>query len=456
VLGAAAALPAEALGAPGGGAVALADALRARWAEGARAFIEGVVGQEPGAAPAELQVISEGVAALDVVKEIELLPATTQVQRPVQRLLRALIEAVGSCSLLTATAIEAWLAPGGDAGDPDGRHVRGTLGALRIGMRSANTRASRKELVERSLAEALDDPDPGRLRASARRSARRTRKAEALAQHLASDPDAFARTFTLDPARAAAMGLGPDTLALEDDNMEWDERDPLGGRGYSTLMALGMLALGIFAFFGFLVAVAGLCVALCGEGAVGILVFLIGAVLVFIGVVGVRGLRARAKVRAELPDSAAEEHTCPSCPPCPPPVAPPSGALGALRSLPAPVGWVSVPADAGWVAAPPALADHDQIVVAWGLVQTGRAWPADADGDGVAAGPGAPLPGAPSGALVGRVGDQTFFLGAEGLVPRGLSGPLLLAVNLRPSAAAVARGGVEVQLLRRAVEQGAA
>ena len=74
----------------------------------------------------------------------------------------------------------------------------------------------------------------------------------------------------------------------------------------------------------------------------------------------------------------------------------------------------------------------------------------------MAAGPGAPLPGAPSGALVGRVGDQTFFLGAEGLVPRGLSGPLLLAVNLRPSAAAVARGGVEVQLLRRAVEQGAA
>jgi hypothetical protein len=458
VLGAAAALPADALGAQGG-VGALVDGLRVRWSEGARAFIEGVVGQQADGAPAELRVIGEGVAALDVFKELELLPASTQVRGPVQQLMREVIEAVGTCSLLTASAIEAWLAPGGDAGDPDGRHVRGTLGAFRLGMRSANTRASRKELVERSLADALDDPDPQRLRARARRAARRTRKAEALAQHLASDPDAFARTLTLDPARAAALGLGPGTLALVDDNMEWGERSPPSERTYTPLMLLGMLALGVFTALGFLVAVGGLCVALCGEGGVGILVFLIGAVLVVIGVAGIRGLRAIAQRRqeaAEAEEAAEPLHVCPPCPPCPPTAAPPADELGACRTLPEPVGWVSVPADVGWVLAPAARPDQDQIVFAWGLVQTGRAWPADADGDGVAAGPGAPLPGAPAGALVGRVGDRTFFLGAEGLVPRGLSGPLLLAVNLSPSAAAVARGGVEVQLLQRAVEVGAA
>ena len=63
----------------------------------------------------------------------------------------------------------------------------------------------------------------------------------------------------------------------------------------------------------------------------------------------------------------------------------------------------------------------------------------------------APCAGAPSGGLVGRVGARTFFLGSEGLVPPGLSGPLLLSLNLSPAAAAQARGGVEVQVLRGAL-----
>jgi hypothetical protein len=457
VLGAAVALPAEALGAPGGGAAAVADGLRARWAEGARAFLEGVVGQEPAAAPAELRVIGDGVAALDVYKELEQLPATTQAQRPVQRLMRDLLRVIGESSLQTTAVVEAWLAPGGDAGDPDGRHMRGVLGALRIGMRGAKTRASRRELVERTLADALDDPDPGRLRASARRAARRTRKAEALAERLARDPAACARALALGPERAAALGLGPEPMGLVDDNAEWDE----DGARWGDLVGvevLAMLALGVLMWGGIFVAVYGFCGAVCGGSGTGILIFLIAAAAVVLGVLGRRALRRHGAARAAA-EAAADAHTCPPCPPCPPPAAPltdPAGPQGALPAPPQPLGWVSVPADAGWVAAPSAGPGHDQVVVAWGLVQTGRAWPADADGDGVAAGPGAPLPGAPAGALVGRVGDRTFFLGSEGVVPRGLVGPLLLALNLSPGAAARARGGVEVQVLARAVEEDAA
>jgi len=37
--------------------------------------------------------------------------------------------------------------------------------------------------------------------------------------------------------------------------------------------------------------------------------------------------------------------------------------------------------------------------------------------------------GAPLGALVGRVGDQPFFLGRDGQVPEGPEGALELAIN---------------------------
>ena len=218
---------------------------------------------------------------------------------------------------------------------------------------------------------------------------------------------------------------------------------------------LGMLALGVVSVAGFLVAVVGLCLLLCDGGAVGIVAFLLGAVLLTFSVVGRRTLLRKWDADDAADEAPGVAPACPPCPPCPKPeasiAAPPGERFGQILTAPEPVGWVSVPADAGWVGAPAVAPAQQQLCLAWGLVQTGRAWPADPDGDGVAAGPGAPLPGAPSGALVGRVGTRTFFLGSEGLVPPGLSGPLLLSLNLSPAAAAQARGGVEVQVLRGAL-----
>jgi hypothetical protein len=328
--------------------------------------------------------------------------------------------------------------------------------------------------MDAALAGVLGDDQPGQLRAHARRLLRRARKAELLARHLAADPEAFARTFALDPQRAAALGVPVEALAAE----AAAAPAPALAAGLVTEdLAMGMIGAGALIFLGLVLGVLGFCFGACGAGVVGVPLIILGVVLIIVA--GERvGARNRQRT-AEVPDEAAPPpHTCPPCPDCPPPQqlvpegdpwaappppadpggapadpgADPAGAQGLLPGPAQPIGWLSVPADAGWVAAPSAAAGHDQVVLAWGLVQSGRAWPADADGDGVAAGPGAPLPGAPAGALVGRVGDRTFFLGAEGLVPRGLAGPLLLAINLSPAAAARATGGVEVQLLQRAWE----
>ncbi len=479
VLGAAAALPAQALGAQGGGARELADALRARWARQSTAFLAGVLGQDPGEASAELRQIGAGVGALDVVKELELLDTRTQAQAPLQQLWREVLAATGRSARVSAAAVEAWLAPGGDADDPDGRHVRGMMGAMRIGLRGAETRPARKAQMDAALAGVLDDDRPGQLRAHARRLLRRARKAEVLSAHLAADPEAFARTFALDRQRASALGVP--VQALADHAAAAPPRALTEGEDAGDV-ALGVIGTGVLILLGLVLGVVGFCVTACGGGAAGMALLILGAVLVILATSRAGDRRRRA---AEVPEEAAEAtpppHTCPPCPECPPaeqlapagdpwaappppadpaapsadPAAPgadPAGAQGLLPAPAQPIGWLSVPADGGWVTAPPAAPRHDQVVLAWGLVQSGRAWPADADGDGVAAGPGAPLPGAPAGALVGRVGDRTFFLGAEGLVPRGLAGPLLLAINLSPAAAARATGGVEVQLLQRAWE----
>jgi hypothetical protein len=81
------------------------------------------------------------------------------------------------------------------------------------------------------------------------------------------------------------------------------------------------------------------------------------------------------------------------------------------------------------------------LVRSTGLVRMRARWMADADGNGETAGAGAFVPAAPLGALVGRVGDDCFFLGSEGVVPEGPVGRLQLAVNAVPGARSQAPRG---------------
>ena len=81
---------------------------------------------------------------------------------------------------------------------------------------------------------------------------------------------------------------------------------------------------------------------------------------------------------------------------------PPS--LEDARALPptalASAGWFDVDARADWVATGIDIHPETPTVARLGVVRDGRLWAADAEGDGVAAGRGAPLPGAPARALI--------------------------------------------------------
>lgn len=76
-----------------------------------------------------------------------------------------------------------------------------------------------------------------------------------------------------------------------------------------------------------------------------------------------------------------------------------------------------------------------KIVVMWlsGEWSANPAWGYMVNGNGnpnfPSAKTGYALPGAPEGALVGKVGNQAFLIGNTGVVPQNLTGTLYLAIN---------------------------
>lgn len=413
---------------------ARAASLRDRWAAAEATFAPAVLGiEDADAGPAHritLETLRRGVCALDIAKELEALAPLEQVRLALQALWRDVLLAVGRASEVSGDALEAWLDGAGAEGDPDGRHLHGVLGAMRIGFRDASTRESRREMIDRSFAALLDDPDPGKLRFEARRALRRQRKAEVLARHLADDPEALRRHLGLDPARAAELGLDAIAEPQEtlDQGLTSDER---------ASVVLGMMGLGVLVVAGVLVSVLGLCAALCGSPVAGILVLLAGVGLITLGILGIVRLKRWRKARQQEGGEASAPE------------------VEGLQPQPLDRTWASVPAGAGWVDAVQVRPDRLYVCQAWGLSQGDRAWPADADGDGVAAGKGAPLPGAPALGLIGRVGDRTFFIGAERALPSGLEGMLQLGVNRSTTARGAVRGGLSVQILEVEIDASA-
>ena len=372
---------------------------------------------------AALDALRSGVCALDIAKELETLAPTEQARPALQALWREVLLAVGRAGEASGAAIESWLDGAGAEGDPDGRHLRGVLGAFRIGFREVPTRESRKQMIDRSFAALLDDPDPRRLPGEARRALRRQRKAEVLARHLADDPEALSRHLGLDPLRAAELGLDAATApqAAPDQGLTREEL---------ALVVLGMIGLGVVIAGGLFVALLGVCALLCDATVAAVVTLIAGVGIIALGIFGIvrlaRHARARSRGGEEVSDAEVE---------------------GLRQRPPQAKRWASVSADAGWVDAVELRSDRRYLCQAWGLTQGDRAWPADADGDGVAAGRGAPLPGAPALCLVGRVGDRTFFIGAERALPPGLEGTLKLAINRSARVNSSVRGGLSVQLL---------
>lgn len=403
-----------------------AAALRERWARGAddlsAALLADPDPRTNRALSTDVDALRSGFAAMEIFKEIERMPIEDQVQGPIQRLLDDVLVAVGRAVRTSATWAHGWAYGEGLHSDPDEHHLHGALGALRVGIRGAKTSHGRQQQLENTLNEAISDKRPGALRRLARRHVRRAQRAEALALRIAEAPHSTGVLQLDDPAIEAKVRAA---LAADDEAPPEAEPEPVDPDD-RTLKVLAILGLGVVIVAGVFVALVGVCTMGCG-GSFGLVLLLLGLGLIGLGIWGIIKVVNKPTLQIALSDIP-DEARLPT----------------ALQSA----GWTDVDASQGWISAGVDIHPDTPVVArAWGVVRGGRLWASDAEGDGVAAGRGAPLPGAPARALIGRVGQRVFFIGAEQRVPAGVSGPLELCANVAPDHHARVFGGFTVQFL---------
>lgn len=403
--------------------------LRERWDRGAEDLGATLLVDRPdcgdAALRADARILRRGFAAVEIYKELELMPVEEQVHAPVQELFREVFAAVGGAVRTSVTWARGWADGEGLRSDPDEQHLHGALGALRLGLRDARTTYGRQQQLEATLDTVAQDRRPGALRARTRRLLRRAEKADALATRIAEAPGSTDVLRLDDPAMEARVAAAVAALDEAEPGAAASPHEPSTG-----MVVLGMLCLGALLVGGLFVTLLGACSVGCDGGVAGVLVLLVGLALMGLAIWGgIRLLRSRHP-HATAPESASAE----------------------LIPTPLePAGWVDIDASTGWVAAGVEVRPEVPLVArAWGVVRGGRLWAADAEGDGVAAGMGAPLPGAPARALIGRVGARVFFVGAEQRIPAGVAGPLELRANVAAEHQALMRGGFTVQILRAA------
>ena len=401
--------------------------LRERWARGAEELSVTLLVDRPDcgdqALRSDADTLRRGFAAVEIFKELELLSVEEQVHVAVQALFAEVFAAVGGAVRTSSALIRAWADGDGLRDDPDERHLHGALGALRLGLRDARTTYGRQQQLDATLGTASDDKRPGALRARARRLLQRSEKANALAERIAAASGATDVLRLDDPvleARVAAAVAASDEPAPP----ATERSDALT----TELIVLGMIGLGALFVGGLFLALLGLCSVACDGGIAGVLVLLLGLAVMGLTIWGAIRLGRAARSRHEAPDAASAE----------------------LRTTPLEAAaWVDIDARTDWTPAGIQVQPGEALVArAWGVVRGGRLWAADAEGDGVAAGRGAPLPGAPARSLIGRVGARVFFIGAEQRVPAGVEGPLELRANVAPEHQELLRGGFTVQILR--------
>ncbi|MFT5686805.1 MAG: hypothetical protein ACI8RZ_007762 [Myxococcota bacterium] len=100
-------------------------------------------------------------------------------------------------------------------------------------------------------------------------------------------------------------------------------------------------------------------------------------------------------------------------------------------AAPSSVAAVNVHVGDGWTASSLRRSPEGPLrIQARGRVYGPWGWLASPDGDGVAAGPEAPLPGAPELGLLARIDGKIIFLGADGEIPPGPSAVVELRLNV--------------------------
>lgn len=410
----AAVLPSPALAAAS--VTARVQALRERWAAHRQdirdtLFLDRPAGAGAPEAPA-LASLGDGFGALSILKDLEGVPYREQAHPAMQALVLDAAEALGGALRGCRELLEDYL--GGDTADPEREaHLKAALRGIRLGLGDWKTSAGRVRSLEEGLLEIERETTPGALLRRIRRVVARVRRAEGVAARLAEHPETGLFEVQ-DPAiRAEVLAAAP----------LWAEGEvdppPTGPAAASEpgrvrnggLVALGAIVLGLGVVVSVFVVLTGLCTIACGS-VWGILILLaglgVGALAIWGGGKLIRKGAGAAPAEARGPE--------------------PLGPREVLAEH-----HVPVVGEETWVEAPVERRAGVLVLArATGLVRSPGRWMADADGNSVAAGEDALVPGAPLGAVVGRVGEDRFFLGAEGVVPEGPPGRLYLAVNRRP------------------------
>ncbi|MDP2312216.1 MAG: twin-arginine translocation signal domain-containing protein [Pseudomonadota bacterium] len=433
-VGAAALVPTEALAGPDRGSSRIHDQLRALRSHEAvvrQEYLDSVYDDRPAAADRvvtpHIHALASGLAALSTIKDIEQMPLEDQAHPGVQRLIRDAAAAVGLATFRCRELLEHFLT---DDSPERETHLRAGLRGVRMSVRDWPTTTSRQRVLDSTLAEVEQATERGALLRRVRRGLSRIQKAERVAAELEARGEGTAAFEIRDPVLLRQVAVGRARWAAEPieddggaDELELPEGQG-GGLSRGAAIALGIVVLAIGCAVGGILAIVGLCVALCGSTS-GVLLLLAGMAIIGLSIWG--GITLIQQGR-RTPRRVAQDETADD-----------TGAAG-RRIATADVHLPVLGAD-GWVDTGVERAAAATLFVrGTGLVRFQTRWVADADGNGETAGVDAFVPAAPLGALVGRVGDDVFFLGSEGVVPEGAPGRLQLAVNQRPGAAHTPKG----------------
>lgn len=407
--------------------------LRARWAAQKRDYLESMFNDRPSANASDLapytEALGEGLGALSTYKELEQVRPEDQMHPSFQRLILDVATGIGGMLIASRELLEHFL----DGADDDPHretHLRAAMRSVRLGLADWPTTAGRQHALEHNLLEVEREPGKGALIRRVRHQIARLRRAEALSEQLAERWDQTGVLEIADPVVLARMRQGQErwasvavTEAVADGGGVATEGaasvDGTGVRGLPTeqekeqgkrKIVLGIIVLGVGCGLGAVLVLFGGCAVLCGGGAPAVLVLLAGlavlGIAIWLGITlikrGVDIKKGRPITQDELlgPKMVTEVHPVP------------------------------VVAEETWVETGVVRADDRVLLVdASGLVRSPSGWMADADGNGTIASDEALVPGAPVCALVGRVGNEVFYLGAAGRVPPGPTGRLELAIN---------------------------
>ena len=360
------------------------------------------------------EALGAALGAFGTLKEVEHIPVEDQPHPAVQAFIQEASAAIGHGAVTCRAWIESFLA---DEDPEKDLHLQAAILSVHRSLQSWSLAGQRHRGVELTLEDLGQDAGPERLRARLRKEAQRLRRAERLMEEMSQAAPSSSGLLEITDREVQAKVLAGKTRWSEAGGPDRAEELPLpgeagsDGRGDPGKIFLGVLLIGIGLVAGVFVMFLGVCVVACGSSPVaGIVVFLLGIALIVLAVWRGILLIQQGDGRGRYPVGEA-------------------GPWGPRRVVAAHA--LIVPPD-GWVEAPVGRAAPLLLQIeADGLVRQAGKWFIDADGSPMAPAPGAAVraPGAPVGALIGRIGEEIFFIGRGIVLPEGPPGRLWLAIN---------------------------